>query len=151
MNTIEEKQALQRAAALCSRRECCIKQIEEKLITWGQSGAARERILSKLTEEKFIDEARFARAFALDKLRYSHWGKMKIAQALRLQGIQSDVRDEALAELPEDEYSEIIQHLAQAKKSTIKASSEYERKAKLVRYLVAKGFEYDLINEFLDD
>ena len=142
---ITEKDALSKAAALCSRRECCVSEIRQKLEQWGAPAESRERIVDRLIDEKYIDESRFARAFALDKLRYNHWGRIKIDQSMRLLGISPDDRRTALDELPADEYRDILQHLVRTKLPTIKASSDYERQGKLMRFLASRGFEPNLV------
>lgn len=148
---IEEKNALARAAALCSQREYCVSQIEEKLVAWGQSTEACERIISKLIEERFIDEARFSRAYALDKMRYNHWGRVKIRQMLRMLGVSNADREAAIAELPDDEYFSILRHLVEQKLPTVKAHSEYELRGKLLRFLTGRGFELDEASSVIDE
>lgn len=148
---IEEKNALARAAALCSQREYCVSQIEEKLVAWGQSAEACERIVSKLIEERFIDEARFSRAYALDKMRYNHWGRVKIRQMLRMLGVSNADREAAIAELPDDEYFSILRHLVEQKLPTVKARSEYELRGKLLRFLTGRGFELDEASSAIDE
>ena len=148
---IEEKNALARAAALCSQREYCVSQIEEKLVAWGQSAEACERIISKLIEERFIDEARFSRAYALDKMRYNHWGRVKIRQMLRMLGVSNADREAAIAELPDDEYFSILRHLVEQKLPTVKARSEYELRGKLLRFLTGRGFELDEASSAIDE
>lgn len=148
---IEEKNALARAAALCSQREYCVSQIEEKLVAWGQSTEACERIISKLIEERFIDEARFSRAYALDKMRYNHWGRVKIRQMLRMLGVSNADREAAIAELPDGEYFSILRHLVEQKLPTVKARSEYELRGKLLRFLTGRGFELDEASSAIDE
>ena len=148
---IEEKNALARAAALCSQREYCVSQIEEKLVAWGQSTEACERIISKLIEERFIDEARFSRAYALDKMRYNLWGRVKIRQMLRMLGVSNADREAAIAELPDDEYFSILRHLVEQKLPSIKARSEYELRGKLLRFLTGRGFELDEASSAIDE
>lgn len=148
---IEEKNALARVAALCSQREYCVSQIEEKLVAWGQSTEACERIISKLIEERFIDEARFSRAYALDKMRYNHWGRVKIRQMLRMLGVSNADREAAIAELPDDEYFSILRHLVEQKLPTVKARSEYELRGKLLRFLTGRGFELDEASSAIDE
>ncbi len=148
---IEEKNALARAAALCSQREYCVSQIEEKLVAWGQSAEACERIISKLIEERFIDEARFSRAYALDKMRYNHWGRVKIRQMLRMLGVSNADREAAIAELPDGEYFSILRHLVEQKLPTVKARSEYELRGKLLRFLTGRGFELDEASSAIDE
>ena len=110
----------------------------------------QQRIIDRLLAEGFIDEQRFCKAYALDKLRYNHWGRIKIDQMLRLLGCSSTHRREALDQLPDDEYMAILTRLAQIKLPTIKARNDYERKGKLMRFLTGKGFEMDLIREVAD-
>lgn len=139
-----EKEALNKAASLCSQRECCPSEIREKLQRWGVEAETSERIVDRLVEERFIDEARYCRAYALDKMRYNRWGRVKINQMLRMMGLPEVHRRAALTELPDDEYIEIMRHLIQQKLPSIRARSEYERRAKLLRFIVGRGFESDL-------
>lgn len=148
---LEEKNALARAAALCSQREYCASQIEEKLEGWGQSPEACERIITRLIEERFIDEARFCRAYALDKMRYNHWGRVKIRQMLRLLRVPSADREAALAELPDDEYFAILRRVAEQKLPSIKARNDYELRGKLLRFLTGRGFELDEASSVIDE
>jgi len=124
--------------------------MKEKLRQWGADPKAQHRIVQRLVEERFIDETRYAHAFAFDKMRYAQWGRIKIDYALRMMGISSADRQTALNELPEDEYRDLLHHLAQSKLKTIRAKSDYERKAKLMRFLTGKGFELSLVQELAD-
>lgn len=144
-----EKEALSRAASLCSAGEQCVSQIEEKLQRWGVDPEAQQRIINQLVEEKYIDEQRFANAYAKDKLRYNHWGRVKIALYLRQLGIASSLIRQALDKLPNDEYFKILTHLIVSKTTSVKASSDYEQRGKLIRFALGRGFEMDEILEAL--
>ena len=146
-----EKEALSKAEALCSRKECCVSEIREKLTLWQQPAKVQECIIDQLLSEGYIDELRFCKSYALDKLRYNHWGRIKIDQMLRLLGCSSADRREALSQLPDEEYIDILTRLAQTKLPTIKASNDYERKGKLMRFLLGKGFEMDLVREIVGE
>ena len=146
-----EKEALSRAESLCVRKECCVSEIREKLTLWQQPSEVQQRIIDRLLSEGFIDERRFCKAYALDKLRYNHWGRIKIDQMLRLLGCSSADRREALDQLPDEEYMAILSRLAQTKLPTIKASNDYERRGKLMRFLMGKGFESDLIRDIVGE
>lgn len=62
----------------CARRECCRFDIEQKLRETPLSATDRELVLDALEDEKYIDSARYARAFVHDKLAYDRWGRLKM-------------------------------------------------------------------------
>ena len=70
-------------SAYCSSAERCRADVEEKLRKAEASEEEKENILERLVAEGFIDERRYAKAFAADKFRFSKWGKRKIEFALR--------------------------------------------------------------------
>ena len=78
MKELTEEQALAKAAALCSSSEKCTGQILTKLAAWGMDTAQSEHIIQRLQAEKFIDDCRFCRAYCAYKMRYNHWGRIKI-------------------------------------------------------------------------
>ena len=101
---IEEK-ILLKMADLCSRSEQCSADIRQKLLRKGMSSSQTADLLRRLEEQRFIDDARFARAFASDKVRFSAWGKMKIRMALRQKRISSADIDSALEAVEEADYA----------------------------------------------
>lgn len=148
MQEITEAEALNKAAAYCSAAEHCISEVRGKLRTWGMEQHA-DAIVARLTEEKFIDEKRYAHSFVKEKIRYNRWGRVKTAQALRQKEIPSALIREALEAFDEDEYEEILRQLIQSKARTIKACSEYEKNGKLIRFALSRGFEMPLITRHL--
>lgn len=149
--TLSEAEAKSRAESLCSTGEHCISDIEEKLARWGQSPEVQARIIAHLIDEKYIDESRFCRAYANDKMRYSKWGRIKIGMNLKMLGVSEQDRKAALAQLPQEEYEEILSDLLAQKVRTIKAKSNYERNGKLIRFAMGRGFEMSLIMAHIPD
>ena len=143
--------ALQRATALCAGSEHCIHDIQEKLRRWELPEEEALQLIDYLVDEKYIDEERFARAYAKDKMRYNRWGRQKIDQGLRLLEIASPLRRQALEELPESEYREILTGLLQGKLHSVKARNDYDRKAKLIRFALGRGFEMNLIYQCMPE
>lgn len=143
------EQALTRATSLCSISEHSIQDIEAKFENWGLSQEDSDKGIDYLIQEKFIDESRFARAYTLDKLRYNHWGRVKIHMMLRQQGIQDkDIRS-AFDEIPEDEYKDILSGILEQKERTLKEEDEYQKRGKLIRFALQRGFEMGEILDFL--
>ena len=93
--------AFNKAAALCSRCEYAAADIRTRLLKWGLEPQQAPAVLQRLTDEGFLNEQRFARAFVNDKFRFNGWGRVKIAYQLRAKGIGQDCIDEALAQIDE--------------------------------------------------
>lgn len=144
----------QRAARLCSGSEHCTHQIREKLSQWDVSPDDAEEIINRLVEEKFIDNLRFARAYCHDKFLYSHWGRIKIRQMLRNLRLSDEEIAEGMQVIPDEAYQETLEDALRAKDRTLKDTDLYQRKGKLVRHLLSRGFEMglviDAVNEYLN-
>lgn len=146
-----EQEALLRATTLCAQCEQCEHNIREKMVKWGLDSGACDRIIDYLYDEKYLDEQRFAHAYARDKMRYNRWGRKKIEQGLRLLRVGTSSCREALADLPEEEYRDILADILNTKARSVKAESGYERNGKLIRFAIGRGFEMDLILQCLPD
>ena len=79
---MNKEKALSLAAAICSKKEHCSWEIQEKLVKWEIPEKEIDRIMTFLHQHRFIDDARYAQAYAEDKFRFNHWGKQKIALML---------------------------------------------------------------------
>ena len=133
--------ARNKAEAYCSASEHCRADVLLKLQQWGAPEDAWELILKHLEEEKYIDDQRYATFFVRDKYRFNQWGRIKIAQSLRMKHIPSACIDEAMEEIDEQEYLNILTSLLKKKVRSIKASNDYERNGKLVRFAAGHGYE----------
>ena len=149
MSALTEEQAYQKLAFLCAVSEQCISDIRRKMQRWVIIGDA-ETIIGRLIKERFIDEHRFARAFALDKFRYNHWGREMIRMEMRRRNISSADIDYGISEIPQEEYESVLRHLIEAKRPTVKGKSEYEVNQKIMRYALGKGFTMDEILRYID-
>lgn len=138
-----------KAEAFCIQAERCMADVKAKLDTWGADETTAESIMTHLKKERYVDHARFCAAFVRDKYRFNQWGRIKIRQALRLKGIPTDLIATGLEEIDEQEYLSILSNLIRQKKKSVKARSEYEQNAKLIRFAVSRGFEPEDIFRFL--
>lgn len=139
--TISESKALSRMASLCARREYCVFDIETKLQRYNLEPDIIKSIVAKLKQEKYIDEQRFTRSFIRDKIRFNKWGKSKIEFALRQKRVPEKIVDSAFSEFTDDMLNDSLQELLQAKWKTIKATSDYEKQTKLIRFGLSRGFD----------
>lgn len=134
-----------KAEAYCAATEHCKDEVLRKLEQWGAPADAYESIIQHLEEENYLDEQRYAIAFVRDKYRFNQWGRMKIAQALKLKHVPSSCISKAMQEIDEEEYGAILASLLRKKRQGIKANNEYERNGKLIRFAVGHGYEMDEI------
>ncbi len=149
---LTEKEALLKLGALCSQSEHCTFEMREKMMRWGIDEQAQARIIATLVKGKYINDERFARAYANDKVRYNKWGRRKVDQALYFKHIDEDIRRRVLAEIEEEEdYKKALRPLLIAKMKSVKAKSDYELSCKLIRFGISRGFDIDEIKDCLTD
>lgn len=141
---------LYKLAARCSTSEQCLSDVEAKLKRYDLSEEERTRILQHLVEEKYIDDKRYAEAFVRDKYRFNKWGRIKIAQGLRMKGIDNGTVNEAMEVIDEAEYLHILRELIKAKRKSIRGKSDYEVNGKLIRFAIGRGFEFAAIRSCMD-
>ena len=140
-------QALNRAAALCSRSEQAPGDISSKLVTWGLSAQEADEVVARLTEQGFLNEERYARAFVNDRFSFNGWGKVKIVHQLRSKGVAAQVIQEALAVIDEERYRERLVELLRAKWRTVKGREPRLAWAAMMRFAVSRGFESSIAGE----
>lgn len=144
MKELTEKEALNKAAAYCSRSEHCPSEVEEKLRQWGVTDEeVRQRIIVWLMEERYIDEARFCQSFANDKFRFNRWGKQKIALYLSQKRLPAPMIAEALETITDEDSLQHAILLMRRKLETIKSDNPYEIYAKLMRFAAGRGIEME--------
>lgn len=143
---LTKEAALLRMADLCARAEHSSFEIREKLRKLMIPASDANEIICYLEENRYIDNLRYAKAFARDKVRFSSWGRNKIRMGLAVKRISaSDIR-EALEEIDEEEYMDAITKAAQAKALNLDLS-DYTDMTKLYRHLASRGFESSLISK----
>ena len=147
---ITEQEALQKLSALCARAEHSSGEMLEKMRRWQLSEDARERVLDRLIDEKFVDDERFARLFVREKIRFDRWGRRKIEQSLYQKGVASDISRRVLDEVDDEAYVAELKKLIAAKRRSVQADSDYEMRAKLTKYALGRGFGYNVIRQCID-
>ena len=145
-----EQEAYLTLAALCAQTEHCQWEMVEKMRKWEIPEEAQARIMERLVKERYVDDERFARAFAKDKVRYNKWGRRKVEQALWQKHIDEDIRKNVLNEIDDEEYLSVLRPLLKQKRKSIKAQNDYELNQKLMRFALGRGFTFDIIKQCID-
>lgn len=140
---------LSRAMAYCAKGEKCEHDVAEKLQEWGADASDIQPIIDHLVEERFVDNARYARAYANDKLRFNQWGRRKISIMLASKRVDRADIDAALTALADDVYYQALVDLLTAKARATKFDDPYRLRMTIFAHAVRRGFEPSLINEAL--
>ena len=129
----------------CSRAEQCVSAVRKKLQQWHVPAQDADRIVEGLEAEGFIDESRFATAFAHDRLKFGKCGRNKIRYELYQKHIAEKHVADALLSLDEQLYADTLHSVAQAKFRALKTLAPDEQRRKLTVFLLSRGFETELI------
>ena len=140
---------LNRLRALCSRREYCVADVLKKAAD-GLEGdrAAAQEVVDILVKEKYVDDLRYASAFARDKSAIQGWGEVKIRYMLSAKGVPRDVIDKALEEIDQDKADSRLEKLLQNKLKSLKEDPQC--RLKLLRFALGRGYSYDEVNDVVN-
>jgi regulatory protein len=142
---ITPEQALARLQRSCALRETCSQAAQRKLTQWKIAPPHAERIMQKLLSEKWIDDRRYAEAFAREKSRIAKWGSIKIRAYLQAKRIATADINHALSFIETDDESAAIEELLNKKVKTLKAKSSEDLLAKLLRFGTSRGYKYEQV------
>ena len=145
----DPKKVADKLRTLCSRREYCRADIRKKALT-ALDGDAQEAedIVSMLVEERYVDDMRYASAFARDKASIAGWGSVKIRYMLSAKGISKDIINEALQEIDERKAEARLDKLVESKARALR--DDPQKRLKLLRFALGRGYEYEEVKRVLD-
>lgn len=136
----------------CAYQERCHNDVRYKLVALGARGSEIEDIISKLIQEDFLNEERFAASYVRGKFNNNGWGKLKIIQHLQQKGVSEYCILKGLKEISDDAYQSMIIELIEKRNATIsKSDNNWIRKQKILRYLAQRGFETNIVYELIDN
>ena len=148
---LTKEQALQKLRQYCAYQERSHSEAEQKLWELGVRRTEHDEIISTLIEEDYLNEERFAKAFAGGKFRMKDWGRKKIQYALKEKKVSEYNIKKAMKETDEEEYRKTLFDLAEKKYQLLKTEQYFIRKKKTIDYLLQKGFEQDLVIRTLEE
>jgi len=135
----------------CDMQERAHSEVIQKLRSWSVDHDDAEQILSELIGENYVNEERFARAFASGKFRIKKWGWQKIKISLKQKGISDYSIRLAKEEIDDDDYRQTLVELLSKKWPLIKANSDWEAKQKLLKYAVGRGYHHEDVNSAINN
>lgn len=139
---MEEKKVLERLQRQCARMEYCASDIRRKALKAMEGDAdAADRIVASLVKDRFVDDRRYAAAFAREKSALQGWGAAKIRFLLRGKGVSDEIISEALAEIDVEKAVSKLDKLAADKYRLLK--DDPQCKLKMLKALLSRGYGYD--------
>jgi regulatory protein len=138
---LTKEQALQKLKHYCSYQERCHSEVKEKLYSLGVHRSEHDEIIATLIEENYLNEERFAIAFAGGRFRVKHWGRVKIKYELKQKQVSDYSIKKALRQIDEEDYLVVLKKLAEEKYTSLKDEQYLIRKKKTFDHLLQKGFE----------
>jgi regulatory protein len=138
----EAKEKIQR---YCAYQERSHQEVRKKLFDFGLYSNEVEEMISYLITSNFLNEERFARAFAGGKFRMKKWGRIKIVNALEGHGVSENCIRLGLKEIDNSDYEKTLYTLIDKKADDIDEENIYAKRDKLSKFAIQKGFEPDLV------
>ncbi|MEZ4804032.1 MAG: regulatory protein RecX [Bacteroidia bacterium] len=154
-NKKEKKFSINEAKAkiehYCAYQERCQKEVREKLYSFGLYSDEVEQVLMELVKTNFVNEERFAQAYAGGKFRQKKWGKAKIIRELKWRNISAYCIKKAMKEIDDEDYERSIRNLSEKYASKLSIKNPYLKQKKIMNHLISKGYTYDECHEIVKE
>lgn len=139
--------ALARIYRYCAYQERSHHEVKQKLFDLGLRTSDVDELTARLISEGFLNEERFAKAFAGGKFRMKKWGRLKIKNELEQQGLTKKCIERGMKEIDAADYRKTLKELVRKKAATVEDENPYRKKDKIARFVIGKGFEPELVWE----
>ena len=142
---ITQQEAFLKACSYCAYQERLQEEVRKKLQTYRLPANAIEEIISQLIEQNFLNEERFAKAYAGGKFRIKKWGRIKILKELEMRKVSKYCIKKGLEEITEEEYIKTLGEILTKKKSSLSIEKQYELNHKVAQYAIGKAYEPEMV------
>ncbi len=145
---MDAARCLSRLQKLCSKAEYCRADIYRKALKdlEGDEEAAA-KVVEALQADKYIDDARYAAAYAREKAALQGWGPVKIRFQLRGKGVSDADIAAALEEIEPDKAEARLAKLLESKAKTLKGDPQ--GRLKLIKFALSRGYDYDVVKKMV--
>lgn len=151
IKTYTVEQAQKKLESYCAYQERCHKEVRQKLRDMKMIPEAIDLITVHLIQNNYLNEERFAKAFARGKFRIKKWGKNRLVRELKFREISKYSIDSALKEIDLDDYYKTLDELIKKRIDQVNEKNIYKKKKKVADYLLYRGWESNLVYEKLNE
>lgn len=138
-------------ANYCVYQDRCHQEVEQKMRDFLLVPEAKEEILLYLMRENYLNEERFTRSYIRGKFYMKGWGKNKIRNHLKFKGVPEKLINASFDEIEEEDYVETLKKGYEKYYHQLTNAQPYQRKSKTIKYLLSKGFEFEVIQSVMED
>jgi regulatory protein len=142
---------LEKARKYCSYQERSQQEVRDKLYELGLHRNEVEQCIAQLVSENYLNEQRFAIAYAGGKFRIKQWGRVKIKLALKQKKVSDYCIRKALEEISNRDYKTTLNKILSSKSKEVKEKNPLKRKYKIAQYAISRGFEPEMVWEEMND
>jgi len=150
-STITPPQALGKIQKYCAYQERSHQEVKRKLHSYGLTADEVDEIISKLITDNFLNEERFAKAFAGGKFRIKKWGRNKIEHELESFGLTKNCITRGLKEIDPWDYTKTLRTLLRKKTEEVSEENPFAKRNKVARFAISKGYEPELVWEMVKE
>jgi regulatory protein len=144
-------EALPKIQKYCAYQERHHQEVRDKLYSYGLHQNDVEQIITELITSGFLNEERYAKAFAGGKFRVKHWGKNKIVNELKFRGISKRCIQTGLKEIDDSDYRKELQKQLRKKSESTTETNIFKKRDKVARFAIGKGYEPELVWNYVMD
>jgi regulatory protein len=137
--------ALQKMQRYCAFQERCHSEVRQKLIEISVYGDTLEEIIAELIADNYLNEERFARAYARGKFRTKSWGRNRIKQELQMRRVSDYCIRKGMEEIDEEDYLATLEKVISKKLEELRGEDHFTAQQKTAQYAMRKGYESELI------
>jgi regulatory protein len=145
---MEAARCLSRLQKLCSKAEYCRADVYRKALKDLEGDAeAAGKVVEQLVADKYVDDVRYASAYAREKAGLQGWGPVKIRFQLRAKGVSDADIVSALQDVEPEKAEARLEKLLAAKARTLEGDPQF--RLKLLKFALSRGYEYDTVEAVL--
>lgn len=135
----------------CAYQERSHQEVKNKLFEYGLYSDDVDSLLTDLITDGFLNEERYAKAFAGGKFRMKKWGRIKIVNALEAQGLSTNCIKIGLKEIDSEDYISTLRQVLQKKGAEVEEENIFAKRDKISKYAIQKGYEPELVWNILKE
>jgi regulatory protein len=143
--SISSAEALSKIYRYCAYQERSHQEVRDRLYEYSLRTHEVDELLARLISEGFLNEERFAKAFAGGKFRMKKWGRLKIIHELEALHLTKRCIQSGLNEIDPQDYIKTLEGLLSRQASRTDEMNVFKKRDRVARYAIGKGYEPELV------